>query len=65
MSKPSALTGLRVLDFSKVLAAPLCAQYMGDMGADVVKMEAAEQVTTRAAFPPYAAAAMTPTAPCS
>lgn len=51
MSKPSALTGLRVLDFSKVLAGPLCAQYMGDMGADVVKMEAAEQVTTRAAFP--------------
>ena len=52
MSKPSALTGLRVLDFSKVLAGPLCAQYMGDMGADVVKMEAAEEGDDARRFPP-------------
>lgn len=33
------LAGLKVLDMSKVLAGPLCAQYLGDMGADVVKLE--------------------------
>jgi crotonobetainyl-CoA:carnitine CoA-transferase CaiB-like acyl-CoA transferase len=52
MSKSTALTGIRVLDFSKVLAGPLCAQYMGDMGADVVKVEAADQGDDSRRFPP-------------
>jgi len=36
------LAGLKVIDFSKVLAGPLCAQYLGELGADVIKVEPVE-----------------------
>jgi len=48
------LAGARVLDFSRVLAGPLCSMLLGDMGADVIKVEHPERGDdTRQWGPPY------------
>jgi len=49
----AALEGLLVADFSRVLAGPLVGQTLGDLGADVVKVESPEGDDTRRWGPPF------------
>jgi len=49
MSLP--LEGIRVIDFSRVLAGPHCAKTLLDLGADVVKIEPPSGDISRKAFP--------------
>ena len=48
------LSGLRVVDLSRILAGPSCTQILGDLGADIIKIERpGDGDDTRKWGPPY------------
>src|SRR5262245_55104974 len=50
---PLSLDGIRVVDLSRVLAGPFCGALLGDMGADVIKVEDTQSGDESRSWPPH------------
>ena len=52
-TSPLPLEGVRVVDLSRVLAGPFCGALLGDLGADVVKVEDPQAGDESRTWPPH------------
>ena len=48
------LSGIKVLDLSRILAGPFCTMNLGDMGAEIIKIEQPGKGDDTRAGPPFA-----------
>ena len=55
MPADQPLKGIRVVDLTRVLAGPYCAMLLGDMGAEVIKVEEPGKGDDTRGWPPFAA----------
>ena len=53
MSEQRVLEGVRIIDFGRALAAPMCTLLLADLGADVIKVEAPGAGDDSRAWPPH------------
>lgn len=54
VNRDGPLKGIRVLDLSRVLAGPFCTMVLGDLGAEIIKVEDCDAGDQTRALPPFA-----------